>query len=495
VNPDANELCNDEIDNDCDPSPICDLTLTSADSVITGASTTDGLGHAFTGLGDLNGDGAIDLLVSANSADPDGDGGREGASYLIYGPVTDILGTFSAADADVIYRGESTSDLAGTAIASLGDVDDDGVNDFGVTASTYSPTSKSKAGTLYIVSGATTPTAGDVTLDDTTTRQFYGGKAFDYLGGGLAGLGDINGDGVDDLAVGATFAEVNSFSSASGAVYIFYGGADLQGYGSALASTADVVLLGEATNDKLGSTIRGLGDINGDGADDFALGAKVASAAGSEAGVVYLGLGGTSYTASGDASQLASTIYGGTAKDYCGTAISSAGDDDGDGYIDFWVSAPGDNTTGGTGSGSIYLIRGSATVDTDTDGVAIDLAYDVQLYGSTESDGIGASLAGDGDVDGDGQPDLVVGAPGAGSDEQGLTYLIYGPFTAGAYEITPEADATFFGAAATDAAGTEVNFLGDLDGNGTNDIGTTAVNADQSATDSGSAYILLGVGL
>ena len=83
----------------------------------------------------------------------------------------------------------------------------------------------------------------------------------------------------------------------------------------------------------------------------------------------------------------------------------------------------------------------------------------------------------------------------AGSDEQGLTYLIYGPFTSGAYEITPEADATFFGAAATDGAGTEVNFLGDLDGNGTNDIGTTAVNADQSATDSGSAYILLGVGL
>jgi hypothetical protein len=336
--------------------------------------------------------------------------------------------------------------------------------------------------------GSDLSTAGIDSVDDADV-WFYGDRNYDWLGGLVAGAGDLNDDGFDDIVLGATGDDDGG--AQSGAFYLFYGATDLA---DSSVSDADILLYGDSASVRVGSVAKGVGDINNDGFADVLFGAPYLADNGSNAGGVFMGLGPMSSGTVAALSSVDAVVYGGSAQDLAGADVSPAGDMDGDGYDDVFVGASGDSTLGGSSSGSLFLVSGSATIDTDFDGLDLDSIYTAQVYGSRPDDSIGGAIAGGEDFDGDGTPDLVVGGTAAGVQGEGRAYVLYGPFT-GAIDVEASAIGIFEGVDVDDGAGSKVSLLGDVGSTGVSAIGVGAANANQSATDAGSAYVVLSVGL
>ena len=148
---------------------------------------------------------------------------------------------------------------------------------------------------------------------------------------------------------------------------------------------------------------------------------------------------------------------------------------------------------GGSGTGSVFLVEGSATLDADVNGLDMDSVRAAQIYGSDSDDSIGGSIDGTGDFDGDGNNDLLIGATSA--SEQGTAYIVYGPIS-GQVDVHGEAArAVFYGANVDDSAGSTVRFLGDMDGSGNSAIGIAAQDDNTVGTDAGGVYMMLSIGL
>ena len=213
--------------------------------------------------------------------------------------------------------------------------------------------------------------------------MIHQGNAFGGLfGQALAFVGDVDGDGRDDLAVGAPLDAANGPSSGR---VVVYSGAD----GSVIHGLA-----GYAAGDEFGSSITGLGDIDGDGLADFAVGAPLSDLWDLDAGAVHL--------YSGADASLITTYTGQAAGDEFGRVIAGGGDLDGDGQPDLLVGIPHESSHA-TWSGKVMVYRSSA------------VPYP-QLEGSGVFERYGNAVAIVGDVDGDGRDDFAIGAPGDGSN-------------------------------------------------------------------------------
>ena len=399
----------------------------------------------------------------------------------------------SVDDADVVMVGNSSGDYFGYRVANLGDIDGDLLPDVGATASLVSehPTlTRNSNGAAYIFMGDNLSGSSMSAAD--SDIWIYGDGNYDWLGASLVGLGDLDDDGYDDFAVGSTgWDGPSNATGQGGGVFIFYGSEDVASSDSWDVTGADVVLTGDESNDRIGTSVAGVGDVNGDSYDDVLIGSKYVTGLASNSGAVYLGLGPVS--GDGTVGSLDAVFYGGAADDQAGGAISAAGDVNGDGYDDFYVSATGDNTVGGSGTGSVFLVEGSATLDADVNGLDMDSVRAAQIYGSDSDDSIGGSIDGTGDFDGDGNNDLLIGATGA--SEQGTAYLIYGPIS-GQVDVHREAArAVFYGTNVDDSAGSTVRFLGDMDGSGNSAIGIAAQDDNTVGTDAGGVYMMLSIGL
>jgi hypothetical protein len=320
------------------------------------------------------------------------------------------------------------------------------------------------------------------------------------LGASIASLGDLDSDGYDDFAIGsAGWDGPSNETSQGGGHFIYYGSDTVADQSSWDSASADVILTGDTSDDRIGKAIAGIGDTNGDGCGDMLIGGSLVTGLVSNSGALYLGLTDIADTgecdrfSSGTVGELDAVFYGGAADDQAGGVVSVAGDVNGDGYEDFYVSAIGDNTFGGSNSGSVFLVHGSATLDADVNGLDMDSVMAAQVYGDDSNDAIGGSIDGSGDFDGDGNNDLIVGA--TGTENEGAAYLVYGPLS-GQVDVEDEASRSMFlGANTDDSAGSTVTFLGDLDGSGNDAIGIGAINDNTVGTDAGAVYVLLGVGL
>jgi hypothetical protein len=309
-----------------------------------------------------------------------------------------------------------------------------------------------------------------------------GADAGDYLGGSVAGGGDLDADGYDDIVVGAWGWSASDTSALVGRVYVFRGPL---GRSDAL-TTADVTLSGITAEDWFGFSSAMLGDVDGDGYGDFAVGAPRRDPGGIEdAGVAYLFSG---VPASGTAATAVANFASDGQSDYGGYAIAGAGDTNDDGFADLLVSAPGHAEGSHVGCGLVALFEGG--------GIEGDLSLardgDSAMIGDDEGDYLGTSVA-SGDFDGDGFSDFLVSAyaADAGGHPAGAVYVELGPPPPGRIRASM-ADYRLNGSESGARFGWAVAGLGDVNGDGRDDIGVGADMADTAGTDAGAAYIYIG---
>ena len=212
-----------------------------------------------------------DLIVSAHSDDTFAN--NAGAAHMFLG------GTGATFDAtpDLSFFGNSGADQLGTELSGLGDVNGDGFSDVGIAA-VYDNVGFTNNGAVYVFYGGITP-------DDIADGILAGPADDARFGHGVGGFGDINGDGFDDLIIGADQFDSGGGSN-SGTAYVFLGNA-----GPALDTTPDATLSGFGVDDNFGWDTAISGDVDGDGYDDVVVSARNADTNGVDAGAVYLFLG------------------------------------------------------------------------------------------------------------------------------------------------------------------------------------------------------------
>jgi hypothetical protein len=298
-----------------------------------------------------------------------------------------------------------------------------------------------------------------------SSRVFAGAAPGDQFGTSVASAGDVNGDGYNDVIVGAYLNDAGG--SSAGRAYIYFGGPSMD-------NIADVTFTGVAVGDNFGLSVASAGDVNGDGYADVIVGAPGNDAGGVDAGRAYIYFGGVHMDNIADV-----TLTGEAAGDYFGYSVSSAGDVNGDGYSDVIVGAY-QNDAAGTDAGRAYIYFGGPGMDNITD---------VTLTGAVAGDHFGSSVASAGDVNGDGYGDVIVGANlnDGGETDAGRAYIYFG-----GVPMDNVADVTLTGQGAGDFFGSSVASAGDVNGDGYSDVIVGALGNDAGGTDAGRAYIYFG---
>ncbi len=463
VFPGNTETCNDGLDNNCDglATPCARLgsyDAGDAEAQITAEGGSDTLGTAVAVGLDADGDGQADLLVGADGASPGGLS-KAGAAYVLFGPLTGTVPAISGARLD----GEATDDQVGDRVAAAGDLDGDGFDDL-VVGAENTDFQAAQSGAAYVVHG---PLSAGTTASLSTAVRWEGLSTSAYAGDALAGAFDFDNDGNDDVLVGAYGDD---------AAYLLLGPAT----GGGLLSTADATWThGSLTH--FGGAVAAAGDLDGDGIDDLAVGASRDSTAASEAGAAFVFLGPLSATPSPAA---APRWTGGAADDGAGFELAGVGDVDGDGLDDLLIGATGLDS-GGLDAGGAHLVLGPATAGGSLTGAA------ATLVGEDAGDAAGLMVAGAGDVDQDGRPDLLVGAPSRDEfgTNAGKAYVVFGPVT-GTVDLGTAAVA-LGGSAAVDWFGWSGAGRADLTGDGEDDLVVGAFNGGTGGT----AYLFHGLGL
>ena len=475
VSPLEAEVCGNHRDEDCQPrSPACglpaELYLADAAARYDGEDA-DQVGSALADVGDVDGDGHRDFAIGAQNHTSQGE--KIGAAYLVLGQATPAGGAL--VERAVRYLGEANVGYLGKSVDGAGDVDGDGLSDWLVGA-TGSDAPGPDAGEALLILGTSVPEEG---RPDTAAARLQGESEGDHAGWSVAGLGDLNGDGLDDVGVGAVRESSNE--EWSGAAYVVLGGSFA---GTRSLAEADAVYHGVAYRDYAGRRMSGGGDLDGDGLDDAAIAADGAE----DQGIVGVVLG-----RAVPVSELLETVdavwTGEAAEDRAGIAMAGVTDLTGDGYADLAIGAPNSDEAH-PDAGTVYLVEGAAGL---VGGPLREVP--LRLHGASTEDGAGASLDAGSDVDGDGTPDLCIGAPRAAltGPDAGAAYLVWG----GAGITTGDLDAAavrLLGEDWGDFAGGAVAGIGDFDADGFGDLAIGAAGFQGGSAYGGTIYLVLGSG-
>ncbi len=403
-------------------------------------------------------------------------------------------------------NGEHESDESGSSVSSAGDVNGDGFADV-IVGAWLADSNGDKSGSSYVVFGKASGFDAQMdlsSLDGNNGFRMDGEIDDDNLGHSVSSAGDVNGDGFDDVIVGAFTADPNGDSS--GSSYVVFGkasGFDAQMDLSNLDGSNGFRLDGEHANNLSGHTVSSAGDVNGDGFADVIVGALFANSNGSWTGSSYVVFGKASgFDAQMDLSSLGGQngfrLDGENEGDRSGNSVSSAGDVNGDGFADMIVGAFQADPNGGI-SGSSYVVFGKASAfDAQIDLSSLDGSNGFRLDGEKVRSFSGLSVSGAGDVNGDGFGDVIIGAPGiAANDFSGYSYVVFGRATGfDAHVDLSSLDGSngfrLRGENGRDASGESVSGAGDVNGDGFDDVIVGAHGVDSNGASSGSSYVVFG---
>lgn len=420
---------------------------TSEGYKIRGENGGDVAGHWLDNVGDMNGDGTPDMIINAYFNSSLGEF-QNGAAYVVFGKddgaVVELAEIASGtSEQGFKIRGESTGDIAGSAIAGAGDINGDGIPDVIVSARYHDSNGAWDSGAVYAVFGK----ADGSTIDLSTLASGSSSKGFKILGQAASDeagtdvgrAGDLNGDGLADILLTAHNNDSGGRTD-NGTAYLVFGkpdGAtiDLDSLDSGPTSQG-FRIIGENDGDRFGLKrgIGAMGDVNGDGMSDIIGSAPWADSAGrTDNGAVYVVFGQATFD-DVDLRDVASGMGGfkiigeDSGDGLYGIPVAPAGDLNGDGLADLLIGTLLNDSEGRTDNGAAYVVFGKR------DGETVDLR-DVargiggfKIIGERDNDNAGSLVAGLGDVDGDGLSDILVGASvDVWADMRpGKAYVIFG---------------------------------------------------------------------
>ena len=530
---DVNAALPDDEDGVSDPASDFVLTVGAQPTVNMRVTNTTGSAATLYGWIDYNGNGVFENATErASVAVP---GGTTGGSVMLVFPAVPggLIGTTyarfrlstdaaaanpigAAADGEVedyrvtinrpatatadpaktkkVASGTSggpalaNGDMFGSAVAALGDLDGDGIEDMAVGAP--SQTGSGGAGAVFVQFMNADGTVKSSQRIASGVGGAPGLAAGDYFGHAVAAIGDLDGDGITDLAVGADKDDTGGYNR--GAVYVLF----LNANGTVKSSQKIAHSFGGgpalATSDRFGSSVTSLGDVDGDGVADLAVGAAGDDTGGSYRGAVYvlfLNAGGTVKSSQ----KIASGVGGGPVLadiDVFGIGVASLGDIDGDRVTDLAVGTFFDDT-GGTGRGAVHVlflnpngtVKSSQKIASGGGGPVL-----------ADGDYFGRSVASLGDVDGDGVTDLAVGAyrDDTGGANRGALHVLLLNANGTVKQSTKIASGTGGGPSLLNDGrfGSGVAALGDLDGDGIFELAVGAETDNTGGVARGAAYVL-----
>jgi len=445
------------------------IDLGSSDASFIGEGVGDESGYSVGGAGDVNGDGYDDFLISAhmnNDAHV-----HAGQVYLVFGRVSGWSMDTNLSNVNASFVGEEPYDEAGISATGVGDVNGDGYYDI-VIGAHRSDTGGDNAGQAYLILGRSSGWSMDTDLSS-SDASFVGENKEDQAGLRVAGAGDLDADGFDDIIISAP-----NYNRDVGKTYLIYGKSSGWSMDTNL-SDADASFTGQGGSS--GSAIDGVGDFNGDGYDDFVIGARRFGTG----GATYLLFGGSSrYSNDTNLVNVNASFVGTHDGDLSGCAVSRAGDINGDGYDDFLIGAYGINM--------VYVIFGNYTGWEKKYPLANITASFVD---KSDPSMAGYAIDGAGDINQDGYPDFIIGAPGVSDNGNGAgkTYLIQGKSSGWSKNVVlSKADEAYVGEDATDVSGSAVAMVGDVNGDGYGDIIIGAYYDEEGGSKAGQTYLVLG---
>ncbi len=495
----------------------------------TNGFTVLGPSFSVSAAGDFNGDGVNDILMGGL------DGGTfRGRTFVVYGGSgvgdTGIFDTASITGTTGIHLfGIDAFDYSGTDVSCAGDVNGDGIDDIIIGARYADPNGANLAGESYVVFGSEDIGTSEssrgsppwvvplASLDGTNGFVLNGVSEFDLSGFSVSSDGDMNGDGLDDVLIGARSAS-GAGSSGPGQGYVVFGSANVGASGvielADLDGTDGFVLNGTESSVGTGASVSPAGDVNADGFDDIIIGAPFTNLPGADAaGESYVVFGGKNVGAGGalDLSTLDGTngfaLSGIDFDDLSSFSVACAGDVNGDGISDLLIGAYRAKSTSKSAqergahddTGEAYVVFGAA-------GIGASGSIELSLLNGTTgfvilavdlSDGCGYAVSSAGDMNDDGIDDVMVSSPFAdnGDPEEsnaGETYVIYGSHDLGAAgsfalsSLNGENGFVLRGLEGGDLSGWSISAAGDVNNDGINDLLIGARNASES-------YIVFGV--
>ena len=489
------------------PATVATATLIGSDGFsVQGSEAIDLSGFSVSGGGDFNNDGIDDFIIGATEPDI-GTTPQDGDAYVVFGtasgfPANLALSSLNGTNGFSIAAAGTGGSNLGSAVDNAGDVNNDGIDDIIVGAPGADSGGVSDSGEAYVIFGSASAFPAQISTASLTGANGFsiGGLGDDFdLGASVAGAGDINGDGIDDLIVGAPGQWVPEpgggpgSRDVEGSAYVLFGKStafSAQFDLSTLPASDGFRISTTGVGDQLGGSVDGAGDVNNDGIADLVVGAARKGPEGDDSGAVFVIYGkNTAFSANVNVAGLDGSngfaVAAPRAGHNFGTAVAGISDFNGD-NIDDLLLADSISASGPLVSANSYVLFGSgsafpATVDISTLNGTTGLVIEAPV--ADHPNPMDVSGNGDGfDVNGDGISDLLIGlaatqvtTSGVTTDIPGGGYVVFGQSTA---FTSPLNLSTLNGTNGfliesvdfAEQAGESIGVAGDVNGDGLDDV-------------------------